>query len=128
LDLMGYTLAEVKGQHHKLFVPASERNGDAYRTFWEALRSGEGQTREFKRIAKDGREIWIQATYNPVLDRAGRVTKVVKFATDITAQVLRNIDHDGQLEALHRSQAVIEFALDGTVLTANTNFLNAMGY
>ena len=128
LDLTGYTLAEVKGQHHTLFVPASDRDGDAYRAFWDALRRGEAQTHEFKRIAKGGRQIWIQATYNPVLDRAGRVTRIVKFASDATAQVLRHIDHDGQLNALHRSQAVIEFALDGTILTANQNFLGAVGY
>ncbi|MCJ2016418.1 PAS domain S-box protein [Methylobacterium sp. E-065] len=128
LDLMGYTHAEVKGQHHTLFVPAAERDGDAYRAFWTALRRGEAQTREFKRVTKGGRAVWIQATYNPVLDRARRVTRVVKFATDITAQVTRNIDHDGQLDALHRSQAVIEFDLDGTILTANQNFLDAVGY
>ncbi len=128
LVLMGYSLAEVEGRHHTLFVAASERDSDAYRAFWDALRRGEPQTREFKRIAKDGRPVWIQATYNPVLDRAGRVTRVVKFASDVTDQVLRTIDHDGQLEALHRSQAVIEFALDGTILTANANFLEAVGY
>ncbi|TXN40129.1 PAS domain-containing protein [Methylobacterium sp. WL30] len=128
LDLTGYALAEVKGQHHTLFVSTGESDGDAYRVFWEGLRRGEAQTCEFKRIAKGGRQVWIQATYNPVLDRAGRVTRIVKFATDITAQVLRNIDHDGQLDALHRSQAVIEFALDGTILTANQSFLDAVGY
>ncbi|TXN46785.1 PAS domain S-box protein, partial [Methylobacterium sp. WL119] len=89
---------------------------------------GEPQTREFKRVAKDGHEVWIQATYSPVLDRAGRVSKIVKFASDITAQVQRAIDQEGQLAALNRSQAVIEFTLDGTILTANANFLNAVGY
>lgn len=128
LILMGYNLAEVKGQHHTVFVPAAERDSDEYRAFWAALRRGEAQTREFKRIAKDDRVVWIQATYNPVLDRAGRVTRIVKFATDITEQVVRHIDHDGQLDALHRSQAVIEFTLDGTILVANQNFLNAVGY
>ncbi|WP_353890190.1 PAS domain S-box protein [uncultured Methylobacterium sp.] len=128
LDLMGYNLAELKGQPHARLVAPAERDSDAYLNFWADLRHGEPQTREFKRIAKDGREVWIQATYNPVVDRAGRVTRVVKFATDATDQVLRHIDHDGQLEALHRSQAVIEFALDGTVLGANANFLAAMGY
>ncbi len=128
LGLMGYSLAQVKGQHHTLFVPVAERDGEEYRSFWAALRRGEAQTREFKRIARDGRPVWIQATYNPVLDRAGHVARIVKFATDITAQVLRNIDHDGQLDALHRSQAVIEFGLDGTILTANQNFLDAVGY
>lgn len=128
LDLMGYTLAEVVGRRHTMFVAEAERDSDAYRLFWESLRRGEAQTREFKRIAKDGRAVWIQATYDPVLDRAGRVTRVVKFASDVTAQVLRTLDHDGQLDALHRSQAVIEFALDGTILTANANFLDAVGY
>jgi methyl-accepting chemotaxis protein len=128
LSLMGYSFAEVKGQHHTLFVPAAERDGEEFRTFWAALRRGEAQTREFKRIGKDGRTVWIQATYNPVLDRVGRVSRIVKFATDITAQVLHNIDRDGQLDALRRSQAVIEFALDGTILTANQNFLDAVGY
>lgn len=128
LDLMGYSLSELKGQPHARFVPAAERDGAAYRAFWADLRCGKSQTQEFRRIAKDGREIWIQATYNPVLDRRGRVTRIVKFATDVTEQVRRHIDHDGQLNALHRSQAVIEFALDGTILTANQNFLDAVGY
>lgn len=128
LDLSGYTLAELKGRSHSMLMSATDRDASAYKEFWDALRRGEGQTREFKRVAKDGRVIWIQATYNPVLDRAGRVTRVVKFASDVTAQVQRSIDHDGQLDALHRSQAVIEFALDGTILTANANFLDAMGY
>ncbi|PJI55894.1 chemotaxis protein [Methylobacterium radiotolerans] len=128
LDLSGYSLAELKGRPHSMLVPAMECETPAYTALWTALRRGEGQTGEFKRSAKDGRTIWIQATYNPVRDRAGRITKVVKFASDVTAQVERSIDHDGQLEALHRSQAVIEFALDGTILTANANFLDAMGY
>lgn len=128
LGLVGYTLAELKGQNHRKLVTPAERDAPAYHAFWDALRKGESQTREFKRIANDGRAIWIQATYNPVLDRAGRVSKIVKFASDITSQVQRAIDHEGQLAALNRSQAVIEFSLDGTVLTANANFLAAVGY
>ncbi len=128
LGLMGYTLAEVVGRHHSLFVPPAEHASESYRAFWDELRRGASQTREFRRITKDGRAVWIQATYTPVLDRAGRVVRVVKFASDVTDQVLRAIDHDGQLDALHRSQAVIEFALDGTILTANANFLAAVGY
>ncbi|TXN28834.1 PAS domain S-box protein, partial [Methylobacterium sp. WL93] len=128
LGLVGYTLAELKGQSHRNLVTSSERDAPAYRAFWDALRRGEPQTREFKRVAKDGHEVWIQATYSPVLDRAGRVSKIVKFASDITAQVQRAIDQEGQLAALNRSQAVIEFTLDGTILTANANFLNAVGY
>ncbi|MCJ2075623.1 PAS domain-containing methyl-accepting chemotaxis protein [Methylobacterium sp. E-016] len=128
LGLVGYTLTELKGQNHRNFAPPAERDAPAYHAFWDALRRGEAQTREFKRVAKGGREVWIQATYNPILDRADRVSKIVKFATDITAQVQRSIDQEGQLAALNRSQAVIEFALDGTVLTANPNFLGTLGY
>ena len=105
-----------------------ERESEAYRQFWERLRRGKYQTAEYKRIAKGGREVWIQASYNPVLDRAGRPIKIVKFATDITAHKLRALDLDGQIAALHRSQAVIAFALDGTILSANQNFLDAVGY
>ncbi|MCJ2105625.1 PAS domain-containing methyl-accepting chemotaxis protein [Methylobacterium sp. E-041] len=128
LGLVGYTLAELKGQNHRTLVTSLECDAPAYRAFWDALRRGEPQTREFKRVAKDGHEVWIQATYSPVLDRAGRVSKIVKFASDITALVQRAIDQEGQLAALNRSQAVIEFTLDGTILTANANFLNAVGY
>ncbi len=128
LDLMGYPLAEVKGQHHTCSSPPPSVT--AMRTARSGRLSASWGAADLRVQARrqGGRAVWIQATYNPVLDRAGRVTRVVKFATDITAQVLRNIDHDGQLDALHRSQAVIEFALDGTILTANQNFLDAVGY
>ncbi|MGH1592251.1 methyl-accepting chemotaxis protein [Methylobacterium phyllosphaerae] len=128
LTAMGYTLAEVRGQHHEIFVEAAYRDSVEYRAFWDALRRGTFQSAEFKRIAKDGRAVWIQASYNPVLDRAGRVVKVVKFATDITQQKLHMMDLEGQIAALHRSQAVIAFTPDGTILSANQNFLEAVGF
>ncbi|MBX9933048.1 MAG: PAS domain-containing methyl-accepting chemotaxis protein [Methylobacterium sp.] len=128
LATVGYTLAEVVGQHHGLFVDSTERHGQAYRDFWAALARGEFKRAEFKRIGKGGAKIWLQATYNPVLNRKGQVIKVVKIATDVTQQKLLSVDHDGQLAAIHRSRAAIEFALDGTILTANSNFLDAVGY
>ncbi|KST61399.1 chemotaxis protein [Methylobacterium sp. GXS13] len=128
LSVMGYALDEIRGRPHSLFVDPAERDSEAYRHLWDKLRSGAFQTAEYKRIGKDGREVWIQATYNPVLNRAGRPTTIIKFATDITAQKLRALDLDGQIAALHRSQAVIAFALDGTILSANQNFLSAVGY
>ncbi|WP_267428600.1 PAS domain-containing methyl-accepting chemotaxis protein [Methylobacterium sp. GC_Met_2] len=128
LNAMGYTLPEVQGQHHGMFVEPAYRDGAEYRAFWDALRRGTYQSAEFKRLAKGGRAVWIQASYNPVLDRAGRVVKVVKFAADITAQKLRALDSDGQIAALHRSQAVIAFDPTGTILEANQNFLDAVGY
>ncbi|MBE7199493.1 MAG: PAS domain S-box protein [Parafilimonas terrae] len=128
LAAMGYTLNEIRGRHHALFVEPGYRESEAYRHFWERLRAGEFQTAEYKRIAKGGREVWIQATYNPVLDGAGKPVKIVKFATDVTAHKLRSLDMEGQIAALHRSQAVIAFALDGIVQSANQNFLDAVGY
>ena len=128
LAAMGYTLLDVQGQHHAMFVEAPYRTSTEYRAFWDALRQGTRQAAEFKRIAKGGRHVWIQASYNPVRDRSGRVVKVVKFATDVTAQKLRMLDLEGQIAALHRSQAVIEFDPSGTIVDANQNFLDAMGY
>lgn len=128
LSTVGYTLAEIQGRHHGMFVAPTERESAAYRAFWAALGRGEFKAAEFKRVAKDGREIWLQATYNPVLDRAGRPSKVVKFASDITGQKLRTLDLQGKFAAIDRSRAVIEFKIDGTILTANRNFLDTVGY
>jgi len=128
LDTVGYRRDEIVGKHHRMFVDPAYAGTEDYAGFWQALRRGEYQAREFMRLAKGGRRIWIQASYNPLLDRAGRPYKVVKFATDITAQKLRCADFESQIRAIQKSQAVIEFALDGTVLTANDNFLAATGY
>lgn len=128
LSLMGYGLEEVKGRHHSIFVDASYRASPEYRAFWQALGKGEFKTAEFKRVTKDGREVWIQATYAPIADHKGRVYKVVKFASDITEAKLKASDFNGQIDAINLSQAVIEFELDGTIRKANKNFLNAMGY
>jgi methyl-accepting chemotaxis protein len=128
LKAMGYTLADVQGKHHSMFVEPALRDGAEYRAFWTRLRAGQFDSAEYKRIGKGGREVWIQASYNPVLDDSGRPTMVVKFATDVTARKLKNADYEGQLAAISKSQAVIEFAMDGTILTANENFLKTLGY
>ena len=128
LKAMGYTLDEIQGKHHSMFVEPSERESAGYREFWAMLNRGEYQAAEYKRMGKGGKEIWILASYNPVLDEKGKPFKVVKFATDVTAQKLKNADLAGQLNAIGKSQAVIEFNLDGTIITANDNFLAALGY
>ncbi|AWN50054.1 histidine kinase [Methylobacterium terrae] len=128
LALTGYTLAELRGRHHGLLMPAAERDSPDYTAFWEGLRQGRFETREFRRVAKDGRAIWIQASYNPVLDRRGRVVRIVKLASDITARKERDAYLAGQIAALDRSQAVIHFTPDGTITEANANFLGVMGY
>ena len=125
---MGYTLDEIQGRHHRMFAEAAYGASEDYRRFWERLNRGEFVSGEFKRLAKGNREIWLQASYNPIMDTQGKVIRVVKFATDITEQKNRSMDATGQLEAINRSQAVIEFNLDGTIITANPNFCNAIGY
>lgn len=128
LGLMGYRLDEVAGQHHRLFVDQEEVGAADYQVFWDRLRRGEGQAGEFRRIGRDGRDVWIQATYSPVLDAQGRPVKVVKLASDVTQSKLRNAEFAAKVAAIDEGQAVIEFDLDGNVLTANRNFLVAMGY
>ena len=128
LDALGYTLAEVQGKHHGMFVEPRYRESAEYRQFWERLNRGEYQAAQFKRIGKGGREVWIEASYNPILDGNGKPFKVVKFATDVTRQKAESSELKGQVEAIDKSQAVVSFALDGTVLAANDKFLAALGY
>jgi methyl-accepting chemotaxis protein len=128
LRALGYTLEEVKGRHHGIFVEEAYRQSGDYREFWARLNRGEFQAAEFKRIGKGGKEVWIQASYNPILGANGQPFKVIKFATDVTQQKLVNADFAGQIAAIGKSQAVIEFQMDGTILTANDNFLRALGY
>lgn len=128
LKAIGYSLGEIEGKHHRMFVDPAERESSAYREFWDALNRGQYQTGEYKRFGKAGKEVWILGSYNPVLDEKGKPFKVVKFATDVTVQKLRNADLAGQIDAIGKSQAVIEFNLDGTIIGANENFLTALGY
>ena len=128
LATMGYALEEVVGQHHRMFVEAEYAASDAYARFWERLRQGHHQTAEFRRVGKNGRDVWIEASYNPIKDRAGRVTRIMKLATDVTARRLERFDFESQIKAINQSQCVIEFNLDGTVIKANRNFCDFMGY
>lgn len=127
LRAMGYEAEEVIGRHHSMFV-VKGRDGAEYRAFWERLRSGRFDAGEYKRIGKGGREVWIQASYNPVIGADSKATKVAKFASDITAAKLAWADTCGQLDAIGKSQAVIEFSVTGEILTANANFCAAIGY
>jgi methyl-accepting chemotaxis protein len=128
LNAMGYTLDEIKGKHHSMFVEERYRPSAAYKEFWTRLNRGEYVADEFKRIGKGGKEVWIQASYNPILDLNGHPYKVVKYATDVTEQKLKNVDYAGQIAAIDHSQAVVEFDLEGTIRSANGNFLRTMGY
>ncbi|HXZ78345.1 MAG TPA: PAS domain-containing methyl-accepting chemotaxis protein [Terriglobales bacterium] len=128
LQVLSYTLEEIKGKHHSMFVEEAYRHSPEYKEFWAKLNRGEFVADEFKRLGKGGKEVWIQASYNPILDEAGRPFRVVKYATDVTRQKLQNADYQGQIAAINKAQAVIEFHMDGTVITANENFLKALGY
>ncbi|WP_310796370.1 methyl-accepting chemotaxis protein [Herbaspirillum huttiense] len=128
LDLMGYTLEEIKGQHHRIFVAEEERNAPAYAQFWQKLGRGEYDQRLYRRITKSGHEVWIQATYNPIIDAMGRPFKIVKYARDVTQQQLQAADFSGQITAINKVRAVIEFDVNGNILHANNNFLRAVGY
>lgn len=128
LQTVGYGLSEIQGQHHRMFVDPIYGKSAEYESFWGKLRQGSHDSGEYHRLGKGGREIWIQASYNPIMDMNGRPFKVVKYATDITDQKMRSANFEGQMDAVSKAMAVIEFNLDGTIIDANDNFLQAVGY
>ncbi|CAI9406095.1 Biofilm dispersion protein BdlA [Pleomorphomonas sp. T1.2MG-36] len=128
LKVMGYELAEIVGKHHSMFVDPTEVQSPAYAAFWRDLQAGRYMSAEFRRIAKGGRSAWIQGTYNPLIDKSGKVYRVVKFATDVTDRKLEDVKVQGQIAAINRAQAVISFEPDGTIIEANENFEKALGY
>jgi methyl-accepting chemotaxis protein len=128
LHAMGYACDEVLGQHHRLFVCPDYATSREYAQFWEKLRHGDFFSGRIERIKKDGHIICLEASYNPILDEHGKVSKIVKFATDISAQVAQEKENRSQIAAINRVMAVIEFNLDGTIRHANENFLKTMGY
>ncbi len=123
-----YSREELRGAHHRMFVDPDYAASPAYREFWAKLRRGECQSAQYKRLGKKGRVVWVQATYYPILGWLGRPYKVVKHTVDVTEQMMRLADGLGQLAAISKGQAVLELDLDGTILTANPNFLAMMGY
>ncbi len=128
LQLMGYRLSELVGEHHRIFVDPADHASQDYRAFWGGLNEGRFNVAEYRRRAKDGRTVWIQGSYNPVFDAAGKPVKVMTLATDTTAAKHKSADDEGKITAIDRSQAVIQFGMDGTILDANANFLTLMGY
>ncbi|MFD1746450.1 methyl-accepting chemotaxis protein [Rhizobium helianthi] len=124
---LGYTLSEIKGRNHGMFCDPAYVSTPAYKEFWARLKQGEFQAAEYKRLGKGGREVWIQASYNPVMS-GSKVIKVVKIATDVTAAKLKAAEDAGKIAAISATQAVIEFTPTGDILYANENFLNCLGY
>ncbi|MBM3617298.1 MAG: PAS domain S-box protein [Alphaproteobacteria bacterium] len=128
LSLFRVQQADIVGKPQRGFLDANEVKSDSYAQLWEGLRQGEGRSDVFKRRTSDGREVWLQGVYAAVKDEIGRVVKIVEIMTDVTEANQRNLDYAGQIEAIGKAQAVIEFNLDGTILNANANFLAATGY
>ncbi len=126
--IMGYTLEEFTGKHHNMLVDAAGQQDSEYKTFWSRLANGESFVGQYKRICKNGKEVWLQSNYNAIMDAKGKVYKVVLYGTDITALKLHNADVDGQIKAISKVQGVIEFNMDGSIITANDNFLHTVGY
>lgn len=128
LNTMGYREDQLAGLSHRNFCTPALAGSAQYREFWDRLRAGQFVSGTFQRISGDGRNVWLEASYNPVLDEQGKVSKVVKYALDVTARVASDAEIRGRLAALDRAMAVIEFDLGGNILTANDNFLHTMNY
>ncbi|MCQ2003019.1 PAS domain-containing methyl-accepting chemotaxis protein [Rhizobium sp. NRK18] len=127
LKALGYTLDEIKGKHHRMFCDPAYTASPEYETFWANLRAGRYDDGEYKRLAKGGKEVWIQASYNPVFS-GSKVYKITKIASDVTAAKLKAAENSGKIDAISRAQAMIEFTPKGEILDANENFLNTLGY
>ncbi|MEN5313517.1 PAS domain-containing methyl-accepting chemotaxis protein [Pseudomonas koreensis] len=128
LKTMGYRAEQVIGQPHRLFCTPEFGRSAQYSELWTRLKNGQFQSGTFERINSQGQPIWLEANYNPIKDASGRVVKVVKFAMDVTSKVQQESEANAKLQAIDRAMAVIEFDLDGGILTANQNFLTRMGY
>ena len=126
--LMGYDAAELVGRSHSMFVDPAYAASPAYREFWAKLGRGEFDRQEYRRFGKGGKQVWVQATYNPILNRRGKVVGVLKLAIDTTETRLKNAMFEAKLAAISRVQAVIEFKPTGEIIGANENLLQMFGY
>lgn len=125
---MGYSVEELRGKHHRIFCEEAFYRSEAYSTLWRDLARGEPLSGTFLRLGKSGQEIWLEASYMPVLGPDRQVRSVIKVAADVSERI--HIEHENQslLNAIGRSMAVIEFTPEGKVISANDNFLKTMGY
>ncbi|WP_318656850.1 methyl-accepting chemotaxis protein [Pseudomonas capsici] len=128
LTAMGYRAEELTGKNHREFCSPALSRSSQYSELWASLRAGRFVSGTFQRVDKNGHGVWLEASYNPVLDAQGKPSKVVKYALDVTQKVMQDSESRGKLAAVDRAMAVCEFDLNGNVLTANNNFLNVMGY
>ncbi|WP_420145779.1 PAS domain-containing protein, partial [Sphingobium sp.] len=118
LAATGYRLDEIVGQHHRIFVDGAEAAAPSYEAFWDSLRDGSHASGEYRRFGKNGQAVWLRATYNPIFDLEGRPFKIVKYAVDVTPEKKQTADFQGQIAAIDKSQCVVTFAPDGTIIDA----------
>ena len=128
LKTMGYSAEQAIGQAHRVFCTPEFGRSVQYSEFWSRLKNGQFHSGTFERVDRQGQPVWLEASYNPIKDASGRVVKVVKYAMNVTAKMQQESEANAKLQAIDRAMAVIEFNLDGSVLTANQNFLTRMGY
>ena len=128
IETIGYSEQELVGKHHSMLCPPEVAQSEFYKTFWTSLAAGKPANGRFKRRDKNGQAIFLRASYMPLKDAAGKVTRVVKIAADVSKDADAELDANGKLEAISRVQAIIEFDVEGRILTANENFLKTMGY
>ncbi|WP_299459258.1 PAS domain S-box protein [uncultured Microscilla sp.] len=128
LQAFGYTLHDLKDKHHQIFVASEYQRSEEYRQFWQKLQNGQFIEGEFKQYTQSGEEIWIKGNYNPILDINGKPYKVIQFASDITQEKKLSQDLDNQMAAINKSNAVVEFDLNGHVTDANELFSQLTGY
>lgn len=125
---MGYSVEELRGKHHRLFCDPAYVKTAEYQQLWRELGQGKAISGTFERVDKAGREVWLEASYMPVLDEQRQVTSVIKVASDISQRVMQEHESESLLKAIGRSMAVVEFTPAGRVIKANQNFLTTMGY
>ena len=125
---VGYSLEEIRGKHHRIFCEGDYAKSEEYQRFWRELERGEPSSGTFQRLNKKGQEVWLEASYMPVIGADRQVHSVIKVATDITARVIKEHENQALVNALGRAMAVIEFSPDGRVISANDNFLQTMHY
>jgi len=128
LKLMEYTVSEIIGKHHSIFCDSQYIKTNDYKSFWNDLRSGKYIKNKFKRLTKSNKTVWLEASYNPILDKTGKVISIIKFANDITNFTLEKNEHEEKINAINLSMAMIEFTTDGIIINANENFLKTTGY
>ena len=128
LEIFGYELKEIQGKHHSIFVSESHKKSNEYKEFWKKLNHGEYESAEYERIGKNGKKICIIGSYNPIFNKGEKLSKVILLASDITDLMFRAADYEGQIFAVNKSHGMIEFDLDGTIISANENFLRIVGY